>query len=53
VRDDGKPLQWHRHDPPTDADAPVPLSDPIPLGEIRFHLSPPPDEDEGPPLPLA
>lgn len=56
VREDGKPLQWHRlpEDAPPAPDEPVPLSDPLPDSPGIRHLPPPeefPWEDED--LPLA
>jgi hypothetical protein len=62
VREDGKPLQWHRlpEDAPPGPDAPLPLSDESSglLGEGRWvpvERRPPPEEpeDEDGPLPLA
>jgi hypothetical protein len=44
VRDDGKPLQWHRpaDDAPPVPEEPLPVSEPLPGATIE-HL-PPPDE---------
>jgi hypothetical protein len=62
VREDGKPLQWHRLE--DDRDAP-PEDEPLPLGDappeaagwtgpaIRPVRPRPDDEDDGEPLPLA
>jgi hypothetical protein len=58
VREDGKPLQWHRvpeeEDRPTGPDVPLPLTDvSMDLGRPFVRTRPPDDEDDGPPLPLA
>jgi hypothetical protein len=68
VRDDGKPLQAHRHRMPEDDEEPLPLpEEEVPLGELRAIYTPqdeadpdapadplgrPRTREEEPPLPL-
>jgi hypothetical protein len=54
VREDGKPLQWHRHDMSEMAPEPVELADGPPLGPPRTLSLPKDDIDEDEePLPLV
>ena len=54
VRDDGKPLQAHRHRMPGDDDAPLPLSvEDVSLGELRRIYTPQGDAAAGPADPLG
>jgi hypothetical protein len=49
VREDGKPLQWHRieEDTPAGPDEPVPLCDASPLDHVRPAAPATPPEQEG------
>ena len=58
VREDGKPLQWHRvpeeEDRPSGPEEVLPLTDePMDLGRPFVRTQPPDFDDEGPRLPLV
>jgi len=58
VREDGKPLQWHRlpDDRPAGPDEPLPLCEDVPeflRGARPTEIQPPREEDEGDAIPLV
>lgn len=53
VRDDGKPLQAHRHTMPGEDDEPLPLAEEdVPLGEMRPIFTPQDEASPGDPDPM-